>query len=325
MRNKFAILSYAVLCAVISSCGQTATDEDAVDVDSRTGLRIITVSCAEEHAAGTVSGTRAASRGSETDGGETRLYGINVYRQSDSGCSKYAYGLFDTAGGMTLILPDSGKYKIECLEVRTAPGTDTICHTGDMYRHPFALAEDRPAELSNKFVYSSEDNLFALGSGRFQTMEGYKAWQPQMYTYYAEAADFDPAGNDMLRLTLKRAYFGLRFIVTPPKSGSATFTYLGDKSFTVNAGDSAYDREAYYSYHNIREAWRDGYTSSTKLKMAWTHTDGSVETDSATVPTARNNLTVARITLSGKDEGISIGEEDGGTTTTTFDWTFGRQ
>ncbi len=331
MKTKPIFTLLILLClTVLSSCENGINDEDGTEEVSGTThkkvKKTIRLSCDEETVSMTETPmTKAAGKTRTDETAGRRYYGINVYEETDTGLVRYAYGLFDSREAMTLTLVEGSRYKIECLGIRT--GVDTLYHEDAKFFLPFVLGDNKSAKLANKFTYSKKNNIASLASGRYRITQNYTSWHPEMYTYYAELSGVDPSSVDegVLQFTLKRAVFGLHFIVEPPGSGSATLTYLNSvRRISVKAGGETYDHEGVYSFHTVTEAWRDGYSGSTTLRVNWTYSDGTQRRDSVVVPISRNTMTTVRVSFPGpRDSSVGITEEDGEMSADTISWTFG--
>lgn len=246
-------------------------------------------------------------------------YAINVYKKdsvnskkNSDGYIKYAYGLFDSTNDVSLLLEEGQKYRFECLELRNK--TDTVYHDGDKFLAPFRVNE-KPGELTNRFVYSSMNNNDEILCGNLSYGKEKKdtTWYPRLYTYYGETTDFDPASSNTVRINLMRSVFGLHFKITPPKDGNAVISFLNDWKINLNSDDDFYDQDEIYSFHTVKNATVDGYNGNIRLFVKWTYSNGTVKRDTVPVHITRNCVTTIEMNFQGATNSDMTLNEDNST------------
>lgn len=313
MKTNLLLLMVAALCLTVTSCKNTVSEDiaDPIGGESDGTTKVVTLNFNEEQ----VSMSQTPMTRGENDA--KRYYAINVYSQVDGAYQKYAYGVFNTTAGMSLLLEEGTNYRMDCLEIKE--DADTVYHDGEKFYHPFMINK-RPSPLTNKFIGSTSTNIDDILNGLVNLTKEDSTRYPRVYTYYGTLEDFDPATSSTASIDLRRAVFGLHFVITPPKDGTATINFLNDKNITVSAGDDTYDSEDIYSFHTIKSAIVDGYGGNTKLKVKWTYSNGTTKQEDVYIPITRNNITTIEMGFSGASPtGISINEDDDelGNTTVT--------
>lgn len=310
----FFFLSSMLLAA---SCGNTVSEDILPGEGPETEGTTTTVQLhlsEEQISTSDTPLTRAVEAG--------KYYGVNIYKKNGNSYEKYAYGLFNDPSKMSLLLVEGDKYKIECLELKN--DKDTLFHQDDLFYYPFMI-DKKPTKLSNEFTYSSKVS-FPLDTTAFATSAQRYLWFPRAYSYYASLDNFDPADSSNVSILLKRAIFGLHFIIVPPEDGVATLTYLNTKTITVKAGDNKYDDGGQiFSFHNLINASKDGYSGTVPTFITWSYSDGTVVKDTANITLSRNMMTTVNLDFSGpKTESIGVTEENTAMGSDTYDWHVGK-
>lgn len=252
-----------------------------------------------------------------------KIYAVNIsYKKknakSGTAFKPYAYGLFDDASLITIALPDSAVYNIECEESRN--GEECIYHEGSVYYAPYYHAKNKPTELTNEFVLSSTETLDSIAWGTTNIDATSTTKYPKRYRYYGTVSNFDASQSETLTIDLRRAIFGLHFLITPPEEGSLTLEYL-HRTIEVKAGDSAYDNVAVYSFNQLANAIQADYTGNVTFTLTWNHENGSSTVSSQVITLKRNVMTVINVSTEGHAKtGFTLNEEEGELTTETVDW-----
>lgn len=297
----FAFLTFVSLALFISCTNSVAEDAGTTKGESTT-TREVTLKLSEEQVTtSTAPIVRAVAPKS--------YYAINVYLKKGDGYEKFAYGLFDSAKDLKIVLQEGKKYKFECVKVENYK--DTVYHDGDSYLSPFRV-NGKPGALTNTFVYSKNVNNDGMTEGVFSLTDTTTTRYPRVYTNYGELVDYDPATADSATIPLRRSYFGIHFVVEPPKDGYVVFRYLENYSFVVHAGDATYDQNEIYTFHQIVNSTKEDYGGNIKLYSDWYSSNGTVIGDTTLIPITRNTITTANVTLHGSTPaGIGVSEEDG--------------
>lgn len=310
MKQKLLVLTITMLCLIVTSC-KNSVSEDIAGTGDLTGdetTKVVTLNFNEEK----ISMSQGQEPMTRAGGDAKKYYGINVYEQTDKGKTKYAYGLFDSVSNMSVILEEWNKYSIECVEV--CNDEDTVLSKGDRLYFPF-FRDNEPGEITNKFVYSTKTNNDVMTDGFFSKTEKDTIKFPKVYTYYGSVENLNPAENDEVSIEMRRAVFGLRFKINPPKDGVATLRYLNDYYITIKAGDEPYDHQSIYSFHLIKNAAKDGYNGGIRPYITWTYSNGTFKEQYLPIKLYRNTITTVEINFSGASpEGITFKEEN-----TSFD------
>lgn len=222
MRNKNLLSMLFIACMVLTSCGNTVSDDvEAFGTNTEKTNKHISINLNEENTSIALS---PLSRVFNTDG--KRYYAINILEKDNKNYIKYAYGLFDGNAPVSAVMTEGHKYRIEVLEFRN--DKDTLYHEGDMFYEPMKTSDAKATQLKNAFVYDKSVNLSGITTGdtRIGAESSDTTWYPRAYKYYAIVDEFDPSSADKLDITVKRAFFGLHFIITPPKHGSVKLLFL---------------------------------------------------------------------------------------------------
>lgn len=306
MKKTILFLPIMVLCFLATSCKNSVSEELAGggEIEGEGTTKVVKLRFNEEQ----LSTSQGQDPMTRADGDAKTYYGINVYKQTDKGNTKFAYGLFDNTNDMNLLLEEYDKYTIECVEIRNAE--DTVFHKANKFYYPF-YRDNEPGELTNKFISSSTINNDEMTSGDFSINEQDTVEFPRVYTFYGELGNIDPSKSDEVTLDLRRAVFGIRFKVTPPKDGSVIIRYLNDYEINIKAGDEPYDHQSIYSFHRITKACAEGYNGYISPAVIWTYSTGKVVKEIIKVNLARNTITTVNISFSGASPtGITVNEEN---------------
>lgn len=326
IKKSLLVLTVAIISLCLPSCKNTSEEaEGGTSGKTEHAQRVVTLVYNEDNAA---IGSGSINYAEDTDG--KKVIGINIMKETADGYEPFAYGLFDGSQAISAVLEEGDKYTIECVELKNSE--DTLYHEGAKYYEPF-LSNNKPVELMNTFTYSSTESFDSIAMGKFaayvKTVNNSKRrvylWNPSAYTYFGIVEGFDPSTSGSITLNLKRAVFGLNFIVTPPGDGSAEISYL-NKAITIANGDETYNHESIFSFSDIINGSEDGYSTKIRMISTWTRSNGNVERDTISVPVTRNNITTVELNYSGpKSEGFNINEESGIMTRDTVRWTFGKK
>lgn len=304
MKQKNLFLPIIILFLAVS-CKNSVSEDIAGGGESigNGTTKVVTFSLNEEQ----ISTSQGENPMTRADGDPKTYYGINVYQQADKGKEKYAYGLFDSTNDMSLIMEEGSKYSIECVEIRD--DEDAVLNKSNHLYYPF-FRDHEPGEITNKFILSSTTNNDEMTNGYFSITEKDTIKFPRVYTYYGTLDNFDPSEANTVSLDMRRAVFGLRFKIEPPKDGSADLNFLNTYHILISAGDEPYDKQYIYSFHNIKKAVVEGYNGQITPGIIWTYSNGKVIKRNFKVNIARNTITTVEISFSGASPtGISLKEE----------------
>lgn len=293
-----------------SSCSKSVIDEEesgnsGTTTPTEKTVKSVTLSFDDE----TVSMSQQPLTRAIVDDGK-KYYGINIYEKSGNKYAKYAYGLFDQTATVTALMTEGKKYKIEVMEFKN--GEDTLYHEGTTFYAPMMRSDGKSTVLSNAFTYDSDVNLSGITKGFTQTgkEESDTTWYPSAYRYYGTVTDFDPTTADNISIEVRRAFFGLHFIVTPPKYGTVEMGYLRNHSFSVSSNDTEYDNESIYSFNQIVPASADDYSANIQFHYIWKSEGETIKDEWTTIPVKRNTMTIVKIQFSGPTPIVeSINEE----------------
>lgn len=306
MKRNLLAFTMIALSMVVVSCKNSVSEDIAggYEPQGEGTMKVVRLNFNEEQ----VSMSQDQTPMTRGDGDVKTYYGINVYQQTDKGNEKYAYGLFDKTDNMNLTLEEGNKYTIECMEIRNSE--DTVLHKGNKFYYPF-FRNNEPGEITNKFVNSTTINNDVMTNGIFSTSEKDTTRFPRVYTFYGTLENFNPSESDEANIDLRRAVFGLRFKITPPKDGTAVLRYLNDYYITIKAGDEPYDHQSIYTFHKIKQSCKEGYKGSIAPGITWTYSNGKIVVDSLRINIARNTITTVNIGFSGASPtGITFNEEN---------------
>lgn len=300
----FALLTLVSL-GLFTSCTNSVADDAGTTKGESATTREVTLKLSEEQVTTSTTSTTPMVRAVAAKS----YYAINVYVKKGKGYEKFAYGLFDSPKDLKIVLQEGKKYKFECVKVEN--DKDTVYHDGDSYLKPFQV-NGEPGTLTNRFVYSKEVNNDGMTEGVFSLTDSKTTRYPRVYTNYGELIDYDPATADSAKIPLRRSYFGLHFVVEPPKDGYVVFKYLENYSFEVHAGNATFDQNDIYTFHQIVNSTKEGYGGNIKLYSYWYSSNGAVSRDTTLIPLTRNTITTVNVSLHGSTPaGIGVSEEDG--------------
>lgn len=323
MKKTIFFVMTMALCLVVVSCGKTLADgDDGPSVIPSENLdeimKTVTLQLCEEQVSITSSPlTRAVGDPVQA------IYGVNVYKANSKGAyEKYAYGLFNDPDAISIVLKEGDKYKFECTVLRD--DEDKVYHDGLNYKSPFLHGGTKTTLLENKFLRSTSENLDGLARGESHLDATTSTIYPRTYRYYGVLEDFDPASGDKIQINVNRAIFGIHFIITPPAEGSARIDYLPDlfeKYFTVSSGDATYDHQSIYTFNHMEPATALDFTAESKMKITWTHADGTIDTNTRNITIGHNMMTTVKIDFkSPQASKLSVKEENETMSEKTIEW-----
>ena len=177
----------------------------------------------------------------------TDAYAINV--TYDNG--KYAYGLFDNVGDMTITLLSNHTYTFECTLIKDARNTlffgQAFNNTYSGYAYPFQTNSSNSTMITNSFVVGSGTYFtgFNNGSAHMASTTSPSTSNAMSYPntnrFYGKTTNYEPVHNGVINIYLKRAVFGARFVVSGLQEGSLSLQCGDFFSRTVTA-DGTYGR-----------------------------------------------------------------------------------
>lgn len=319
MKQSSIFFISLIACITFASCGNSVTDE-AETSRITAGETTKTVSFNLNDEGGKIV-LNPATRVFNTDG--KRYYAINILELNDKEYSKYAYGLFDANSPISAVMKEGHKYRIDVLEFRN--DRDTLYHDGNKFYEPMLSNGTNATPLENAFVYDKNANLTGIYTGKTKVDEEKSdtTWYPRAYKYYTSIDNFDPSTSDKLDITVKRAFFGIHYIITPPKYGSVTLSLLRNHHITISSTDPVYDEEIFYSFNQLPPASVEGYNAIMDIFAVWTDDDGNViANEKGEIKVKRNALSEFKINFIGlKDLGFDIKEETTPLDSLYQDWT----
>lgn len=192
----------------------------------------------------------------------SNVYGINVYYSTDGSdySNVYAYGLFDNTEDMSISLLTGYYYKFVCTMVKNAKST--VYNSSDVYYYPFQNNNNIYSLMDNVFVTGGETYLTGLASGDAHifgcgtpTDQNFTA-VPALDRYYGEISDYQPVVGGTVDIELKRAVYGVKFVVTgmAENVGNLTITCPGVTSTTSNNGET---EPVIRCFNDLFTAWDD--------------------------------------------------------------------
>lgn len=319
MKQSSIFFISLIACITFASCGNSVTDEAETSGISA-GETTKTVSFNLNDEGGKIV-LNPATRVFNTDG--KRYYAINILELNDKEYSKYAYGLFDANSPISAVMKEGHKYRIDVLEFRN--DRDTLYHDGNKFYEPMLSNGTNATPLENAFVYDKNANLTGIYTGKTKVgkEKSDTTWYPRAYKYYTSIDNFDPSTSDKLDITVKRAFFGIHYIITPPKYGSVTLSLLRNHHITISSTDPVYDEEIFYSFNQLPPASVEGYNAIMDIFAVWTDDDENViANEKGEIKVKRNALSEFKINFIGlKDLGFDIKEETTPLDSLYQDWT----
>ena len=319
MKQSSIFFISLIACITFASCGNSVTDEAETSGISA-GETTKTVSFNLNDEGGKIV-LNPATRVFNTDG--KRYYAINILELNDKEYSKYAYGLFDANSPISAVMKEGHKYRIDVLEFRN--DRDTLYHDGNKFYEPMLSNGTNATPLENAFVYDKNANLTGIYTGKTKVgeEESDTTWYPRAYKYYTSIDNFVPSTSDKLDITVKRAFFGIHYVITPPKYGSVKIRLLRNHYINISSKDPVYDEEIFYSFNQLPPASVEGYNAIMDIFAVWTDDDGNViANEKGEIKVKRNALSEFKINFIGlKDLGFDIKEETTPLDSLYQDWT----
>lgn len=294
--KKFAtLIASAMVCALFSACGNSADLEDTNPsiVNEKTS-KAISLNFNEEMTPMTkYSKTRAG------DAEGKKIYGINIYESDGKEYKMYAYGVFDNPSSISIIMNEERKYEIEVMEFQN--DEDTVYHEGNTFYHPFMVGKTKPSALTNTFTYDKTENLSDIRNGKTRLGKDVNdtARYARAYRYYGVVEDFDPSTTNTLSVNVRRAIFGIHFIITPPGYGNVRLRFLNNRYIDVKAGEEVYDHQSVYAFNHMEKAIDDNYKSQIPVRAIWTADGDTIYNDSIHLPVQHNVMTTLAINFKG--------------------------
>ena len=188
-------------------------------------------------------------------GSSNDAYAINV--TYDNG--RYAYGLFDNVGDMTITLLSNHKYTFECTLIKDARNTlffgQAFNNTFSGYAYPFQTNSSNSTMISNSFIVGSGTYFtgFDLGSAHLASTTSPSTSNATSYPstnrFYGRTTNYEPVQNGVINIYLKRAVFGARFVVSGVQEGNLRLQCGAFFDRTISAsGNGTY--ESVYTFTN---------------------------------------------------------------------------
>lgn len=319
MKQSSIFFISLIACITFASCGNSVTDEAETSGISA-GKTTKTVSLILNDEGGKIIFS-PATRAFNTEG--KRYYAINILELNDKAYTKYAYGLFDGSSPIPAVMKEGHKYRIDALEFRN--DKDTLYHDGNKFYEPMLTNGTNVTHLENTFFYDKNVNLTGIYTGKTKVgvEKSDTTWYPRAYKYYTSIDEFDPSTSDKLDITVKRAFFGIHYVITPPKYGSVTIRLLRNHYINISSKDPVYDEEIFYSFNQLPLASVEGYDATMNISAVWTDDDGNViANEKGGIKVKRNTLSEFKIYFIGlKDLGFDIKEETTPLNYLYQDWT----
>lgn len=153
----------------------------------------------------------------------TDVYAVQIYSKLSEGgtYAKYGYGLFDDLSTIKLELPSGSIYKFEVTMIEDCRNRIAIDPVSNTYRAPFVTngIGGGGQSVGNKFTISRTNYFAGLmkGYASVPTVDGtsFDSFRrPLVNRHYGVVDGFQPKAGEQnnIRIDLKRAVFGLRFI-----------------------------------------------------------------------------------------------------------------
>lgn len=240
------------------------------------------------------------------------LYGIQVYSKpttgDDTSWVPYAYGLFDDPSNIIITLNGAFKYKFVVTMVKDGKNR-VYKHINEEYWSPFRKT------LDNKFYYDSTSQMY-LGSGwtylvvEDNDLEDYN--RPNIERFYGELSDYIPGGNSNIKIDMKRASFGAKFVAGGKLAvdGKLEIQIEGAPKMELTLTDGADEISDIFTFDNVYGAWaKDDYTEDVNISLNWNRKDGTVQPlGTHTITFKRNTTTIVEVNINkdGNDEGVDL-------------------
>lgn len=252
------------------------------------------------------------------------IYGVNIYekKEGDVEYSKYAYGLFTDPSQAKIEMYEGRRYKIECLAIQE--DGDELYTTNEEYDLPYTHGADKMlTKATNCLVKSNTDNLDQLTNGNTIVTKKFQTVNPKLIKYYGIIEDYDPGSSAAPRLNLKKVSYGIRFLLATPPEGNVRIDYAHGRFAAIDAKEKDKDATVYYSFSDILEAYKPGYTLPMEFTLTWTKANGEKFTEKKTINLSCNKI--INLAVDVKDatpKGIIFNVDDSDMTGENVDWHF---
>lgn len=236
--------------------------------------------------------------------GTNDLYGVQVYskKSSDSEYAPYAYGLFDNTADMEVKLIGGYQYKFVATMVEDGKERIATDHKG-YYSYPFYVdGRHDDGQLENTFIYGNAE-MSGLNNGLAElyykeddTSNYYR--RPNISRYYGELLGFTPIEGRSAIISMKRVYFGVKFIANGFSDGKIIIQMPEAPEIELIYPNT--EVEDIFTFYGGYDGGRtnDGYQESIKVNITWTKADGTViPISNQVINFTRNELTTVTINL----------------------------
>lgn len=255
------------------------------------------------------------------------IYGVNVYEKKEGAAnySKYAYGLFTDPSKAKIEMYQGRKYKIECLAIQE--DNDQLFTTEEKYNLPYTHgAEKTPTKAENIFIKSSAENLDQITNGNTKVVGNILTVNPKLIKYYGVLEDYDPETSEAPNLNLKKVSYGIRFLLATPPEGTIRLDYANGRYAGITAQEQDKDVTIYYSFSDILEACKPGYTLPMEFTLTWTKGNDEKFTAKKTVNLSCNKIINLAVEVEdATPKGIIFNLDNSGMTEENVDWHFQAQ
>lgn len=246
------------------------------------------------------------------------LYGIQVYSMPKSAGSTvewtpYAYGLFDDPNNITITLQSGYKYKFVATIVKN--GKKKLNYSKGVtptFYAPFALNNSH-SYLTNKFDYQVSIYFEYSQYGKAYLANPEEIYdRPNVERFYGELSNYIPNESSNLKIDMKRASFGAKFIATGKLAVDGKLEIQLDNApkmeLALTAG--ADEISDIFTFYEVKSAWaKDDYTEDVNVSLNWNRIDGTVQPLGTHLVTFKRNTTTVvevKIDKNGNDEGVDL-------------------
>ena len=255
------------------------------------------------------------------------VYGIQVYSTPDIELEEgevvdwipFAYGLFDDPNNISVNLLKGYKYKFVATMVKDGK-TKLNYNATSGFSNPFNVRQST-SKLENIFNYSPTPFTSLSRGGSYlkiKTETGYSSKSysiPNTDRYYGEFEGYTPgASGEKVNIKMKRASFGVKFIVKGKLANSGTLhiNMVGAPAMKLALTNSDNQISEIFTFDNVYAAWdKNKYTENIDMTISWTRSDGSTVPLGSTfsITCKRNATTVVHINIENDGQGGKLGLE----------------
>lgn len=229
----------------------------------------------------------------------------------------YGYGLFDDLSNLSIKLNSDSAYFFAATYIKD--GKTKIHHIGNGYGLPFltTVPYNEGALLGSNFTLDKTRFLTFIGDGDTNLMgnDSLKVFRRPPTDRYYGILNYDPPQFSSLTIPMKRAVFGVKYVVNGLKSGKLRIQLEGSPEVQIKSSDPEKSIQQIHTFSCVSCGLSDIYTEKVLADLFWEKEDGSLQRIALEyIVFKRKTLTTINITMpnDGENVRLSIDKEDEG-------------